>query len=427
MTEQQIQEFFTKVANDESFKEEVLKFKEGMETKKLTEQDVQKFVGKVLLPKAKKLGYDFSEKDLADFGNSQGLANLDKLSLEDLENVSGGVNKGLLGAMFSLAMFMGVGAGAGMSASAVDPLQGQPGAKRAVSASTVARATGREAEPESGADDEHLKAPEEKRARIEPNGAQQSGVEVLVPTGIRSSRKVVKGVDVLSYSGWASDRRNFVGYFGDQCYDGKKVFMLYPGFDGHALKVPRGKRLQLLMYDTGTAALNVLRLGSNEHDTYFVVIGQTLWFSMQRPRNVQYSAEELNKGEDAFRKVTDYIVNRASKQKRPPVQGKKPPVNLETLNGNWSGDKGTRKIWDVKFNDNGSVDMIDSGSVHLLEGEEEDARDTKMAQEQAPPVQQPDQRVPQISQTLQFAPPVQQPGQPPVQHPWLDDILNPED
>ncbi len=134
MKNEQIQEFFTEVANDERFKAEVLKFKEGKETKKLTEQDVQKFVNKVLLPKAKKLGYNFSEKDLADFGNSQGLANLDKLSLEDLENVSGGVNKGLLGAMFSLAMFMGVGAGVGMSASAVGPLQGQPGAENVANA-----------------------------------------------------------------------------------------------------------------------------------------------------------------------------------------------------------------------------------------------------------------------------------------------------
>ncbi len=91
MKNEQIQEFFTKVAQDESFKAEVLKFKEEMEAKKLNEQDVQKFVGKVLLPKAKKLGYDFSEKDLADFGNSQGMTNLDKLSPEDLENVSGGV------------------------------------------------------------------------------------------------------------------------------------------------------------------------------------------------------------------------------------------------------------------------------------------------------------------------------------------------
>ncbi len=91
MQNEQIQEFLTKVANDESFKAEVLKFKEEVEAKKLNEQDVQKFVGKVLLPKAKKLGYDFSEKDLSDFGHSQGLANLDKLSLEDLENVSGGV------------------------------------------------------------------------------------------------------------------------------------------------------------------------------------------------------------------------------------------------------------------------------------------------------------------------------------------------
>ncbi len=118
MKNEQIQEFFTKVAQDEGFKAEVLKFKEEMEAKKLNEQDVQKFVGKVLLPKAKKLGYDFSEKDLADFGNSQGMANLDKLSLEEMKNVSGGVNKGLLGAIFLLAMCMGVGV-ADISAAAV--------------------------------------------------------------------------------------------------------------------------------------------------------------------------------------------------------------------------------------------------------------------------------------------------------------------
>ncbi len=99
MKNEQIQEFFTKVAQDERFKAEVLKFKEEREAKKLNEQDVQKFVEKVLLPKAKKLGYNFSEKDLADFGNSQELANLDKLSLEDLENVSGGVSAFVLGAL----------------------------------------------------------------------------------------------------------------------------------------------------------------------------------------------------------------------------------------------------------------------------------------------------------------------------------------
>ena len=91
MKNKQIQEFFTKVAQDESFKAEVLKLQKGIEAKKLNEQDVQKFVKEKLLPKAKKLGYDFSEKDLADFGNSAEMANLTKLSLEDMENIAGGV------------------------------------------------------------------------------------------------------------------------------------------------------------------------------------------------------------------------------------------------------------------------------------------------------------------------------------------------
>ncbi len=112
MKNEQIQEFFTKVAQDESFKAEILKLKEEMEAKKLNEQDVQKFVGKVLLPKAKKLGYDFSEKDLSDFGNSQEFANLAKLSLEEMENVSGGSFAATLGTIvYTLMSFLGFSGG----------------------------------------------------------------------------------------------------------------------------------------------------------------------------------------------------------------------------------------------------------------------------------------------------------------------------
>ncbi len=87
MKSAQIQEFFTNVINDESFKAEVLRLKEELDAKKLNEQDVQKFVGKVLLPKAKKLGYDFTCEQLLNYGQEAA----EMLDDEMLEHITGGM------------------------------------------------------------------------------------------------------------------------------------------------------------------------------------------------------------------------------------------------------------------------------------------------------------------------------------------------
>ncbi len=110
MKNEQIQEFFTKVAQDESFKAEILKLNKKMEAKKISEKDGKNFISKVVLPKAKKLGYDFTEVDFVEFSKSQEMANLTELSPEDLENVSGGFGPiaiGLVSALGALLTFVG--------------------------------------------------------------------------------------------------------------------------------------------------------------------------------------------------------------------------------------------------------------------------------------------------------------------------------
>ncbi len=91
MKNEQIQEFFTKVANDEKFKAKVEEFNKKVTAKTISEKDGKDFINKVVLPAAKKLGYKFTIDELATFFNSQDGANLTSLSPEDLENVSGGV------------------------------------------------------------------------------------------------------------------------------------------------------------------------------------------------------------------------------------------------------------------------------------------------------------------------------------------------
>ena len=390
MKNKQIQEFFTKVAQDESFKAEVLKLQKGIEAKKLNEQDVQKFVKEKLLPKAKKLGYDFSEKDLADFGNSQEMANLTELSPEDLENVSGGVNKGFLGAIFSLAMFMGVGAGAANflpdfgtehiayagpgesdtdTESDIEVEEEQPARKR------------RKVENGNAVAQPPVRPPQPQGQPVRLLGQRKREVRCF-STQFRAATEAgtIPGVHDVSWTNStsrATQGRIFkgedIGRFSDNVYNAGFVYLLRPAFDCYAIQIPKGKQLMLLMYDTYSQQLNALRLGDKNKDTYFVIKGNDLWVSQNTPTKGIYDLGALNRGDDGFCCVSQCVVRRAGGTKggknisRISVGSGDIEMDVADFKNVWSKQPETRKIVDVVFNaGTAAVSVQDSGEVYLL-------------------------------------------------------------
>ena len=92
MKKEQILEFLDKVAQDEQFKAEAEKFNKKMEAKAITKKDGKEFINKVVLPIAKEFGYTFTLEELAEFFQSpEDGSDLAALSLEDIEDVSGGI------------------------------------------------------------------------------------------------------------------------------------------------------------------------------------------------------------------------------------------------------------------------------------------------------------------------------------------------
>ena len=76
--------FIAELLRSESFKEKILKLKKEGKEKNVSESEGQKLLKEIFLAEAKKSGYEFTEKDLADFSNSQVLANYAQLSSDDL-------------------------------------------------------------------------------------------------------------------------------------------------------------------------------------------------------------------------------------------------------------------------------------------------------------------------------------------------------
>lgn len=113
MKNEKIKEFLTKIAQEEGFKVEFLKFKEKVEKKGFSKKDNEKLISECLLPWSKKLGYKLTKKDFIDFDRTQKPTEITGLSPAELENVSGGGFTMLfaLFAMFGSALAGGIGGG----------------------------------------------------------------------------------------------------------------------------------------------------------------------------------------------------------------------------------------------------------------------------------------------------------------------------
>ena len=86
-----INEFYTKLAENSEFRTEISSL--NLHNKKnLSEKKIKKIIEENILPWSKKLGYDFSAKDLLEFEKSQLVHAKEALTNEDLSDINGGVN-----------------------------------------------------------------------------------------------------------------------------------------------------------------------------------------------------------------------------------------------------------------------------------------------------------------------------------------------
>lgn len=113
MKNEKIREFLTRLAQEEGFKDEFLKLKEKVEKNAFSKGLNNQLISDHFLPWSKKLGYELTKEDFIDFERTQKLPQVTGLSLEQLENVSGGFGFTML--LTALATFgsliFGVGNG----------------------------------------------------------------------------------------------------------------------------------------------------------------------------------------------------------------------------------------------------------------------------------------------------------------------------
>ena len=111
----EVEKFYGQLAKKNAIGENLAKRIQSISS----EQELQKLIQEDMLPLARKMGYDFSEKDLLEYEKVVAR----RLSPEDLLNVSGGISLKsalLSGGIFSLAM-LGFGSIAPMQADAMVP------------------------------------------------------------------------------------------------------------------------------------------------------------------------------------------------------------------------------------------------------------------------------------------------------------------
>ena len=228
---------------------------------------------------------------------------------------------------------------------------------------------------------------------------------------------VVTGVNDIEWGDMFSsdDQRalfngSAIGKFSDEMYGDKAIYLLRTNFDRHAIQIPKRERLMLLMYNTSSQEFNVLRLGADDTFTYFVMTGDKLWVSQEKPTKGIYDEAELYSGVDGFCLVPRCVVRIAGGlgKKLRFMKAGNVKILEQQFKNKFSG-LSMRRIWDVVFKDDGAVGVEKSAEYFLLS-----------------PLQQPGQPVrPQVR-------PLQQPGQPmqqqvpqapqSAQSSWLDDI-----
>ena len=113
MKNEKIREFLTRLAQEEGFKDEFLKLKEKVEKNGFSKELNKQLISDHFLPWSKKLGYKLTKEDFIDFERTQKLPQITGLSLEQLENVSGGFGFPMLLSLFATfgSLIFGVGNG----------------------------------------------------------------------------------------------------------------------------------------------------------------------------------------------------------------------------------------------------------------------------------------------------------------------------